>query len=104
MQRLSMIGAAACVVLAGAVLAGAALADDGTLGRNIAASCASCHGTDGKSVAGMVALAGYEPDKLIQAFKDFKSGAKSATLMHQFARGYDEAQVRAVAAYFAAQK
>lgn len=93
---------AVAVTVAFAVLAGAARADD--LARNMAASCATCHGTNGKSVGGMAVLAGYRPDLLVRAFRDFKSGAKPATLMHQIARGYDEAQVRALAAYFAAQK
>ena len=93
---------AIAVTVAFAVPAGAAHADNQA--RNMAASCATCHGTNGKSVGGMAALAGYQQDKLIQAFKDFRSGAKPATLMHQIAKGYDEAQVRALAAYFAAQK
>lgn len=96
---------AIAVIAAGAVLAGpAGAADDPRVARNLAASCATCHGTDGKSVGVMTVLAGYAPEQMIQAFKDFKSGARPATLMHQFARGYDEAQVRALAAYFAALK
>lgn len=99
MKRISKAAMTAC-----AMLAGSALADGDTLGRNMAASCATCHGTNGRSVGGMAVLAGYDVEKFQQAFRDFKSGAKPATLMHQIVRGYDEAQVRAMAAYFAAQR
>ena len=93
---------AVAVAVAFSLPAGAARADN--LARNMAASCATCHGTNGKSVGGMAVLAGYQPDLLMQAFKDFKTGTRPATLMHQIAKGYDEAQVRALAAYFATQK
>ena len=36
--------------------------------------------------------------------KEFKSGARPATLMHQLAKGYSDEQIEAIAAYFAAQK
>lgn len=97
MRRISIVLTAA-LVLPGA----AAYADDAA--RNLAASCATCHGTNGKSVGGMMVLAGYPKEAMIQAFKDFKSGARPATIMHQFAKGYSEAQVGAMAAYFAAQR
>jgi len=37
---------------------GVAQTSDPNLGRNIAANCANCHGTDGRSVGGMPSLAG----------------------------------------------
>jgi cytochrome c553 len=79
---------------------------DPNLARNLAATCANCHGTDGKAVpgSGSEALAGVEKDKLLQKLRDFRSGAKPATIMHQISRGYTEAQLELVAAYFAAQK
>lgn len=72
--------------------------------RGIAASCSACHGTNGLAAPGMVALAGYPRGDMIKAMADFKSGARPATLMHQMSKGYSEAQVQAIASYFAAQK
>jgi cytochrome c553 len=40
----------------------------------------------------------------MQKLRDFRSGAKPATIMHQISKGYTEAQLELVAAYFAAQK
>ena len=72
----------------------------------LAANCANCHGTDGRAVpgSGNEALAGTDKDKLMQKLRDFRSGAKPATIMHQISKGYTEAQLELVAAYFAAQK
>jgi cytochrome subunit of sulfide dehydrogenase len=72
--------------------------------RSMAGSCSACHGTNGAAAPGMVALAGYDKASMIKAMADFKSGARPATLMHQISKGYSEAQIEAMASYFAAQK
>ena len=91
--------------LAVIALAGSASAQTGTLQvRGMAASCASCHGTNGLAAPGMVALAGYARADLIKAMADFKSGERPATIMHQLAKGYSDQQIEAIAGYFAAQK
>ncbi|MDD3353542.1 c-type cytochrome [Zoogloea sp.] len=79
---------------------------DPNLARNLAATCANCHGSEGRSVPGSGAesLAGGDKDKLLQKLMDFRSGAKPATIMHQIAKGYSEAQLEQIAAYFAARK
>ena len=85
-------------------LAGASHAQDANLGRNLAATCANCHGTNGQVRGDVVKpLAGVPADKIVAAFNDFKSGALPATIMHQIARGFSDDQVKAIAAYFAAQ-
>ncbi len=78
--------------------------DDPNLGRNLAATCANCHGTGGVSAGGNESLAGKRKEDLVKAMLDFKSGAKPATIMHQLAKGYTDAQINAIATYFAAQK
>lgn len=84
----------------------AELKADPNLARNLAATCANCHGTDGKAVAGSgaEALAGTDKAKLLQKLMDFRSGAKPATIMHQISKGYTEAQLELVAEYFATRK
>ncbi len=81
-------------------------AADPNLGRNLAATCSNCHGTNGRAVqgAGMDALAGNEKAKTMQKLADFKSGAKPASIMHQIAKGYTDEQLDLSATYFAAQK
>ncbi|MFM8865695.1 MAG: c-type cytochrome [Limnohabitans sp.] len=72
--------------------------------RSWAASCANCHGTDGRAQPGMESLAGANKDDMVKKMLDFKAGRKPATIMHQLAKGYSDEQIVAIAGYFAAQK
>lgn len=77
-------------------------AQDSTRARNLAAACFTCHGTDGRSVGGVPpALAGQSKDYLLQQLKEFKAGRRAATIMHQQAKGYSDAQLEIIANYFA---
>lgn len=73
-------------------------------GRDLAANCAACHGTGGHSLGSMPTLAGLEKDYIVQQMQAFKSGARQATIMHQLAKGYSEAQIAKIAEFLAAQK
>ncbi len=79
------------------------VAQDLHLARNLAATCANCHGTNGKAKGDMKPLAGMPAEKLLALWADFKSGAQPATVMHQIAKGYTDEQVRLIATYFASQ-
>ena len=72
----------------------------------LAATCANCHGTQGRAVDGAAVpgLAGMPAAYLVEQLKTFKAGTRPATVMHQLAKGYSEAQIEQLAAYFAAQK
>src|SRR5206468_1523672 len=98
-------------VISAALVSGAAVAvpalaqpTDPNLGRNLAAACANCHGTNGVSQQGMPNLAGQQRTYLVQQMQDFKTGKRTATIMHQLAKGYTDEQIEALAAYFSAQK
>ena len=74
--------------------------------RALAATCAQCHGTDGRAVEGqsLVRLAGLPKDDTLTQLLAFRTGQRPATVMHQITRGYSPEQLDAVATYFAAQK
>lgn len=101
MKRISVVGAALLLVC------GAASAQDKeTLYlRSLAATCASCHGTQGRAEPGssVVSLAGLQKDYIVAQMKAFQSGARPATVMHQISKGYSDAQIAQIAGYFAAQ-
>lgn len=72
--------------------------------RNLAASCAACHGTNGHSVEGTPVLAGMDKALFVSQMKDFRSGARPATVMHHHAKGYSDEEFERLADFFAAQK
>ncbi len=80
-----------------------AFAADPNLARNLAATCANCHGTDGKAVAGagIDPLAGVPKEITLQKLREFRSGQRTATIMDQIVKGYSEAQLDLIASYFA---
>ena len=79
--------------------------EDDVIARSLAATCANCHGTEGRSAAReLPSLAGMPKEKIVADLRAFKSGARPATVMHQLARGYTDAQIDLVAAYFGARK
>ncbi len=107
MIRIRQAAAPAAILLALGAPWGAVQAQaqpDMTLARNLAATCANCHGTNGNARGDMKPLAGMPADKLTAMLADYRSGALPATIMHQIVKGYTEEQVKLIAAYFAAQK
>ena len=84
-------------------LAGLAQAQDAQLARNLAATCANCHGTNGLARGEMKPLAGLTAEKIIAMVNDYRSGNQPATIMHQIAKGYTDAQIKLIAGYYAAQ-
>lgn len=74
--------------------------------RSLAATCANCHGTDGHAVPGesMVHLAGLGKAYIVEQLTAFRDGKRPATVMHQLSKGYTDAQIDAIAGYFAAQQ
>jgi len=95
------------IILAAALVGAApsALAQD-SAGRNLAAGCAICHGTNGTPAAGspLSPLAGLPRDHIATQMKAFRDGKRPATVMHQLAKGYTDAQIDQMAAWFASQK
>lgn len=74
--------------------------------RALAATCANCHGTDGRTVQGSAvpSLAGMPKDYMVQQMKAFQNGTRPATVMHQLAKGLTDAQIESAAAYFSTLK
>lgn len=92
-------------VSAAAIATGAsAQSGDAHLARNLAATCANCHGTGGVSQGEVESLAGKPKDDLVRKMQDFKAGRKPATVMHQLSKGYTDEQIELVSGWFAAQK
>lgn len=79
--------------------------DEPLRGDVMAHSCAACHGTNGQlGDEAFMPLAGMPVEQFVRTMKDFREGKRPATLMGHVARGFTDAQLLAMAEFFAAQK
>ena len=75
------------------------------LPRTLAAPCAICHGTEGRAASNdVVPLAGLPREHIATQMRAFRDGQRPATVMHQIAKGYSDAQIDALAAWFSSRK
>jgi cytochrome subunit of sulfide dehydrogenase len=104
-ERLGLL-TASLFCLANAAYAQADAGKDALYVKSLAATCANCHGTNGKATDGsaVVSLAGLDKSYTIAQMKAFKTGTRPATVMHQLSKGYSDAQIEVLATYFASQK
>jgi cytochrome c553 len=72
--------------------------------RNLSATCANCHGTNGVSQGVTDSLAGVPKDDLVRKMQDYKTGKRPGTIMPQLAKGYTDQQIELIAGWYAAQK
>jgi cytochrome c553 len=102
------LAATICATVAAALAAPAAWAQDAQplRTRALAATCAQCHGTDGRAEQreAFARLAGQSSDYLLTQLLAFRSGQRPATIMHQITKGYSPAQLETLAVYFSQQK
>lgn len=67
----------------------------------LAGTCANCHGPDGRSTGGIPSLRGVNERHLLARMQAFKAGtATDATVMGRLMKGYDDAQIQALAQWF----
>ena len=87
------------------IFALSAHAQQTTYARSLAATCFTCHGTDGHSVGGVPpSLAGRNKAYLLQQLNQFRSGTVPATIMHQQASGFTPEQLELIAGYFSSAR
>ena len=98
--------AASLLGLAGSAFAQTDAGKEALYVKSLVATCANCHGTNGRAVEGssVVSIAGLDKAYMIAQMKAFKDGTRPATIMHQLSKGYSDAQIETLATYFAAQK
>ena len=80
--------------------AGAAHATDAPPG---AASCSGCHAVSRNVDTAVPAIVGRRSADLSAAMRDFKSGARPATVMGRIAKGFSDTEIEAIAIWFSTQ-
>lgn len=84
------------------------ISDDSLHIRTLAASCAACHGTQGNAVGNnqsteTLTLAGLGREHIAQRLMDFRTGARTSTVMHHHAKGLTVDEINQLADYFSHQ-
>jgi len=70
-------------------------------GRNLAANCFQCHGTNG--YAGELKIAGQGASGIISDFNEMKTKPVGDNIMNVHARGYTDAEVQLIANFISKQ-
>jgi len=82
------------------LLAGPAQAAEAPPG---ASSCTGCHASTKVADSVIPRIAGRKAADIATAMREFKSGAWPSTVMGRIAKGFDDQQIDAIAAWFAVQ-
>lgn len=67
--------------------------------QSLAATCANCHGTNGKSVPGVTVPMIHQLTESVmyERLMEYKSGKRTGTIMPQLAKGYTDEQLKTIA-------
>lgn len=69
-----------------------------------AASCSGCHAAGATAASPVVRLYGRDAGAILTALSGFRDGSVPATVMNRIAKGFSDDELRAIAAWLAAQK
>jgi len=73
---------------------------DPVKGQMLSLSCASCHGTDGKSVVITPYIAGMGKNTMYNILLAYKNGERAGTMMPKHVKGFTDAELEQIAHYF----
>lgn len=89
-------------IVALSAVATAAVAGDPAAGKNKAASCAGCHGLDGKALLPEYPnLAGQNESYLSKQLRDYKSGERANAIMAGMSAALQDEDIEDISAYYA---
>ncbi len=67
-------------------------------------ACSGCHANSAVVQTPAPRLIGQKPADIVTAMQAFKSGARPATIMDRIAKGFGDAEIEAIAAWYGARK
>jgi sulfide dehydrogenase cytochrome subunit len=99
-HRLLLAALAGALSLAGVLRAGPVGAADAPPG---ASSCTGCHAAQRNPDSVIPRIAGRKADDIVRFMREYRSGAWPSSVMGRIAKGFDDRQVEAIAAWYAAR-
>ena len=66
----------------------------------MADACAGCHGTNGASLGAMPPFNTKSADELKKLLREYKTGAREATVMDRIVKGYSDPQLDGIIDYY----
>lgn len=102
---MKLLSAMLAVLVTGPWLPTAAAADPVMVGGSaLINACAACHGPDGRSQGTIPAIDNLSGEDFIAALKAFRTDARQGTVMNRLAKGVDDAEIDAMAAYIVGRR
>jgi cytochrome subunit of sulfide dehydrogenase len=69
-----------------------------------AAACSGCHPVSPRVTSPVPRLAGRERAEIVRAMQEFRAGTRAGTVMDRIAKGFTDAEIQAIAAWYAEQR
>jgi cytochrome subunit of sulfide dehydrogenase len=69
-----------------------------------AAACSGCHPASRAVETSFTRLTGRNPADIVTSMQEFRSGQRPGTVMDRIAKGFSDDEIKAIAAWYAAQK
>jgi cytochrome subunit of sulfide dehydrogenase len=69
-----------------------------------AAACTGCHPVSRAVEGPFTRLSGRNVAELVRAVQEFRTGERPGTVMDRIAKGFTDDEIKAIAAWYAAQK
>ena len=102
---MNLLSAVLALLVAGSVMVSSAGADPAaSRGAALANACAACHGPDGRSQGAIPPIDTLSAEDFVAALKGFRTEVRKGTVMNLIAKGLDDAEIGATAAYFASRR
>ena len=73
-------------------------------GQALVNACAACHGPDGRSQGAIPSIDNLSAEDFIAALQAFRADTRKGTVMNRIGKGVDDAEIAAMAAYFAGRR
>ena len=102
---MNLLSATLVLLIAGLVLVNSASADPAaSRAAALANACAACHGPDGRSQGAIPSIDKLPAEDFTMVLKAFRAESRKGTVMNRIAKGLDDAEISAMAAYFTARQ